>query len=386
MNCFLDREDQESLPQQITRLLRQRILAGEFQPGKKLPAVRRLAAEMTVSPVTLIKALDILEADGSIVRIARKGIFVSKNFNLKSRPLTACVIFPEEKINLIASEESNALLLELYRGLMQGAVYENIRLQFSYLPYTAPPAKLAEQLKELEVFDFVIFSTPHFQHMRSDLCDKLPVFCAKSNLSDDIPPGVHVSSYDRVDAREKLFKLFSETLCRSAAAIASVNTNPRAADFLQRVAESGKITPPEGVWAINTWYDFNAATATEQLENLLKKQKCDFIFCHSTDLVSCVYEAIHNLGFEIGRDIMVAGIATGVTVNNLFPRFTYFKIPRFEQGIDIMHAASESIRLGKPVELPMRKVSLVAGKSVVLPGMETFTETTKSQSQTTFIK
>jgi DNA-binding LacI/PurR family transcriptional regulator len=136
---------------------------------------------------------------------------------------------------------------------------------------------------------------------------------------------------------------------------------------LRRVAEAGKITPDNGNWIFPSFdWNFDYDAALVRLKKYLTREKPEFLFCNSTTLLSLVYEAAYSLKLEIGKDIIVAGIISGVTVETLFPRYTYLKIPRYEQGVDVMRAASACIRLGIPVNLPVHKVRLVTGQSVNL--------------------
>ena len=147
----------------------------------------------------------------------------------------------------------------------------------------------------------------------------------------------------------------------------AVKISERAKDFLRRVAEAGKITPDDGNWIFPSFdwnFDYDAALA--RLKKYLTREKPEFLFCNSINLLSLVYEAAYSLKLEIGKDIMVTGIASGLTVETIFPRYTYLKIPRYEQGVDIMRAASDCIRLGVPIDLPVHKVRLVTGQTVNL--------------------
>ena len=51
---------------QLSNYLRLKIVSGCYPPGSKLPSVRELAAKASVSPNTMMKALDELEAEGLI--------------------------------------------------------------------------------------------------------------------------------------------------------------------------------------------------------------------------------------------------------------------------------------------------------------------------------
>ena len=354
-----------ALPKQISTILKQRILDGSYLPGQRLAAIRKLAGEFNVCTVTVSRALNLLEEEKLVVRVPVKGVFVAEQILIKERPLAACFAFPEKELASRDGEpENDALNAELYRGLLAGARQENIRLQFTYFEDDPSPEELKRQLETIKKFDFIIFTSSQLLRLQQQIAGRLPAFRLCSHLPEpDMPQGMNPVDYDRLDAREKLFELFRQSSCCSAAAITNGRNHhkSRAADFLKRVAESSGITPAEGCWVVDA---HNAEVRIHQLQILLRSRKAQFIFCDFTDAVRDIYEAAYNENLIIGKDIMVAGIASGITVGNLFPRYTFFKIPRFEQGEELMHAASRSIRNGEPVHLEPLKVRLIPGQSV----------------------
>jgi DNA-binding LacI/PurR family transcriptional regulator len=65
------------LYQQVYDTLRQRITDGRYAVGDKLPSEAELSEEHSVSAITVKRALDLLRADGLIVRRPRLGTFVT---------------------------------------------------------------------------------------------------------------------------------------------------------------------------------------------------------------------------------------------------------------------------------------------------------------------
>jgi GntR family transcriptional regulator len=63
---------------QITEQIRRRIVAGDWAPGKELPSIRALAADLRVSVITVKRAYLDLESDGVIVTRHGKGSFVAE--------------------------------------------------------------------------------------------------------------------------------------------------------------------------------------------------------------------------------------------------------------------------------------------------------------------
>ena len=62
---------------QIMEQVRLRIAAGDWEPGKELPSIRALAADLRVSVITIKRAYLDLETEGVIVTRHGKGSFVA---------------------------------------------------------------------------------------------------------------------------------------------------------------------------------------------------------------------------------------------------------------------------------------------------------------------
>ena len=65
--------------QQLAEQVTERILAGEYPPGSRLPAVRELAAQAGVNPNTMQRALAQLEQDGLAVTSRTAGRTVTED-------------------------------------------------------------------------------------------------------------------------------------------------------------------------------------------------------------------------------------------------------------------------------------------------------------------
>ena len=64
---------------QIIDEIKSRIVSARYAPGEKLPSVRDFAAELSVNPNTMQRALAQLEAEGLIYTERTNGRFVSKD-------------------------------------------------------------------------------------------------------------------------------------------------------------------------------------------------------------------------------------------------------------------------------------------------------------------
>ncbi len=68
---------------EIAERYREYIRAGALRPGDKLPSVRAAAMEMGVNPNTVARAFALLEVEGLVHTLPKKGVYVcrSRAFN-----------------------------------------------------------------------------------------------------------------------------------------------------------------------------------------------------------------------------------------------------------------------------------------------------------------
>ena len=74
-------DDTRPIYLQIEDLIKTNIIAGVYQPGQKLPSVRDLAAEASVNPNTMQKALTELERSGLVYTQRTSVIFITEDIS-----------------------------------------------------------------------------------------------------------------------------------------------------------------------------------------------------------------------------------------------------------------------------------------------------------------
>jgi DNA-binding GntR family transcriptional regulator len=74
--AVLDRSSPEPAYSQLARILREKIVSGEYRPGQRIPSVPQLTASFNVAPMTVRQAIDQLNREGVIVRERGRGTFV----------------------------------------------------------------------------------------------------------------------------------------------------------------------------------------------------------------------------------------------------------------------------------------------------------------------
>jgi GntR family transcriptional regulator len=66
----------EALRDQLVALIRERIAAGKYQPGTKLPTAREFAEEFDISSRTVSEAFRVLRESGEVIGVRGRGVFV----------------------------------------------------------------------------------------------------------------------------------------------------------------------------------------------------------------------------------------------------------------------------------------------------------------------
>ena len=353
----LRKDESRPLPDQISDILREKIELGEYPPGKKLKTIRQFATEFAVSPVTVIKALDILEEETLIERVPIKGIFVSGRTEQKKQ-LTACFAFPEKQLSPnYGSAENWGLNLELFRGLSAGAMQNNVNLQFVYFEQASTPELLKKQLAILEKFDFVVFTGNQLEELQEKAAQQQPVYGIASGAG--VLPGVIPVDYDRADAMKRIHDYLKKCSVRSAVSfiVPDVVQN-RSEIFVRNAEKEGIALCGNGIFEISR----HDPERGEKIKSFLLKYNPEFIFIDTTELITDLYGAAFELGLFPGMDFIVTGISGGMMYNGLFPAPSYFRIPRFDMAMQLMKCASESILSGKTPVVPELEVEFIEGK------------------------
>lgn len=77
MHIELSVRDGVPIYRQVFNQIRYQIIAGQMQVGDELPPIRVLAEQLSITPNTVVKAYDALEAEGLVVKRQGSGTFVA---------------------------------------------------------------------------------------------------------------------------------------------------------------------------------------------------------------------------------------------------------------------------------------------------------------------
>lgn len=80
----LDERSSKPLYEQIIEQFKLLVMRESLRPGDAIPSVRRLAAELGITPSTVAKAYQELERQGVIETIRAKGTFIARKVELQA--------------------------------------------------------------------------------------------------------------------------------------------------------------------------------------------------------------------------------------------------------------------------------------------------------------
>ena len=106
MDITINMADGVPIYRQIVNQVKYLIASGLLQPGEELPPIRTLALQLKVTPNTIVRAYDELEAAGVIHKRRGSGSFVS---DVRHSPLADA-----ERLRII-EQRIDALLAEAHR-------------------------------------------------------------------------------------------------------------------------------------------------------------------------------------------------------------------------------------------------------------------------------
>ena len=81
----LDYRDARPIYEQVKDDLRKLVVTGAIREGEKLPSVRALAGSLAITPNTIQKAYEVLEAEGYVYSVPGKGSFAAPHTGVDTR-------------------------------------------------------------------------------------------------------------------------------------------------------------------------------------------------------------------------------------------------------------------------------------------------------------
>ncbi|GCE31531.1 hypothetical protein KDA_70150 [Dictyobacter alpinus] len=181
---------------EIINAIRQRIVAGEFGTGGRLPSLRMFASQYNTTQETMNKAIQQLQSEGLLSSLGRQGVFVHMprtripgilpRFDkyLESLGLTPVETNIDEPALVPASEEVAKIFgiapgsSIVHRLRRQGTTTAHYRLAENFYPVTLINDHILHQMQSDERFDAVLaIKEAHgkvIKHVHEDVIARLP--------------------------------------------------------------------------------------------------------------------------------------------------------------------------------------------------------------------
>lgn len=322
----------ENLAESIRQKIVERIVSGRYAAGRKIPSVRALMEEFSVSSQTVQRALRLLQEARAVTAIHGSGVFV--NASTAPATLRLAMIFPEESISREHLDlECWGLSSELYRGLLAGGVQYDCRLDFRHVSEEADARVWRNLAAELHGYNGAIFVGQQLSGLQQLLSHCLPVFQINNPLV--MMEGVIPVDYDRDMALRSLLRKAVAEGCRTADCITLQDKRFPEQNhcFLNRAERMLHLCAECGLRPLHQASLTITPETLAQLPEMLLAEQADFLFCNHAYLVRDVFELCRNNR----QSVLLGAIGSGFTFQGLYPGMIYMRVPMFMTGQGIVH-------------------------------------------------
>ena len=363
----------EKMHIRICEAIRSWIFDGKYLSGKRLESVRKIAKEFGVSPVTVLKALDILEEEKLICRVPMKGTFVAPVPLARVRNLNICFAFPEKQFTPdLLGEENYRICFEYHRGILDAIADKNASLQMIYFKDDPAPESIEHQLQKLLNFDIVIFPSRQLERLAAEVSKKVLTFQLLGEKSSVSAAGnIHRVRIDDKNLYKKMAEHISDCGCKTAGIIGKFCINPeekipgavrgfeKIPVFKECCGDFNISVPEKYIWNIDN---------IESMIGMFEKGDFpDVFYCINAHQIGMVYEAAYRIGLVVGKDFQLIAACSESYARIYHTSLTYFHFSRYEIGKYVAEAAMESVCSGKSIdEIPEFFPIFVQGESTTV--------------------
>ncbi len=321
----------ENLAESIRQKIVERIVSGQYAAGRKIPSVRALMEEFSVSSQTVQRALRLLQEARAVTAIHGSGVFV--NADPARSFLRLAMIFPEESISTEYLDLENwGLNSELHRGLLAGAVQADARLEFRHISEESGAEVWRGLAAELYGYNGVIFAGRQLSGLQQFLSHRLPVFQIISLRKET--KGVIAVDYDRDMALRTLLQKASEQGCRTASCFTFQDRQfpEQYHFFLSRATQMLQLCREYNLQPLHQTPLTITPETCADLKSMISGEKADFLFCNHSFMTRDVFDLCR----KNHKSVLLGAIGSGFTFQNLYPGMIYMRVPMFEAGQGIV--------------------------------------------------
>ena len=290
--------------EKIYEHIRNNIISGHYPVGMKLPSELVFARELNVGKITLRSALQRLEQEGLILRMRRRGTFVSGN---KDKVINKIAVITDY---MTVPGSPFPYLLSL---ISQEAARRNVEIeQIERFYIEHLPVKMIKKLFKDKNFDGIILMTQFFHGnepiIKKMHATKLPVVLPHGKIGDTIVTGF-ASVW--VNEREAFYQTLNTALALGYERIAvTARTDDASRENIRALSiPEIKNILKDKLHSIN-YFECNPGSIEKKLNGLLEKSpRPDLFICYSDFLAVLLSLAMNNMNLRIPEDYAVIGFS-----------------------------------------------------------------------------
>ncbi len=310
--------------------VRDRVMAaiesGRFQPGQQLPSTKALSKEMSVSLVTVHRAMQELVNNGVLRRGQGRGTYVHEDFGRHKRRGLG------QRFGLVFHAESSladAYHGQIFEGVRQAANEDGVDLVL--LRFGEDWRNECHGYLYVNPFQEQLAKPPRMNRKPGE-DSRTPIMVVGASFS---VPGVSSVDTDNAglarDAVNHLHSLGHRRLAYVGAQGKVSNDRDRHLGFVHRCEELDVELPSEAIVRSPGWrLDADGAAQLDRL--LARADRPTAIFAAGYYFALDVYSAAARAGLNIPGDLSILGVDDPPSAAHLSPPLTTFRQPLIELG------------------------------------------------------
>lgn len=326
----LQRESTTPLYLQLTDILRQRIIDGDWrETGAQLPTEPELCAEFDVARGTVRQALSMLEQEGYVRRERGRGTFVDWNGD----QITAKTDARLNQIGFVVPYVRDSFIPNILLGVERTATDRGMSVIFQHVENDPSQQKL--QLQEMaahHIAGVILYPTDsaHMDSVADFMRSGTPIV-----LIDRYTRGTP-SDYVMADhfggalqATQHLLALGHERIGFVSWDDNSISMEHRAAGYRQAMLEAGLSFDPDLCSEVRSYPDIPLEPVRQYLT---REPRLTAVFAANDQIALAIYRAARSLGMSIPDDLALVGFGDIDLVAHLDVPLTTVVLPTYEIG------------------------------------------------------
>lgn len=306
-------------PKETVKILRNRIIGGEFPPGSALPLRHELLKEFNISVATFQKCINRLTAEGFLKSKGAKGTFVTE---YPPHLYEFALVFPEEKESRLDTFfPALRKASKLFADTMEGVRFRNFYVGISEHFVTSDMDQLISDVQD-HLFAGIIFVNfaprPEIQKELAP-CPCVVISRSKADSRHDYPS----LEFDSESLLSCCLNALKAKGCKRIAALVSANISTKRLLRMQQMLEP---MPQEWMVGINhfTGRSLLNKNVIRLLLNKQGKERPDGLAVMNENFMPLVMEVLEDLGSRAGKDIMLASHSNYPVFVEQYPDVEYF--------------------------------------------------------------